>query len=180
MYEWTPKSSPVYGDGHDEGIQEKPHAGANRNTLPQRLGYEWSFFGETWDDDGQPKKVWLLRASNTPIKRHTKVKGDMNPYDPACETYFEQREEARLRESFRGTRILRYPWYEQRGLCPVCNTKITRITGWRLHYCIPRVKGGSKSAENCVLLHPECHDKVHRLGISVSKPRLPGGGIRRA
>ena len=146
----------------------------------QRLGYEWSFFGETWDDDGQPKKVWLLRASNTPIKRHTKVKGDMNPYDPACETYFEQREEARLRESFRGTRILRYLWYEQRGLCPVCNTKITRITGWRLHYCIPRVKGGSKSAENCVLLHPECHDKVHRLGISVSKPRIPGGGVRRA
>src|SRR5947209_3291577 len=35
LYEWTPKSSPVYGDGHDEGIQEKPHAGANRNTLPQ-------------------------------------------------------------------------------------------------------------------------------------------------
>ena len=37
----------------------------------------------------------------------------------------------------------------------------------------PRVMGGSTSAENCVLLHPECHDRVHRLRLSVSKPRLP-------
>jgi len=27
----------------------------------------------------------------------------------------------------------------------VCNTKITRITGWRLHHCVPRVMGGSQS-----------------------------------
>jgi RNA-directed DNA polymerase len=85
-----------------------------------------------------------------------------------------------MRESFRGTRILRFLWHDQRGLCPVCHTKITRITGWRLHYCLPRVKGGSISAENCVLLHPECHDKVHRLGLSVSKPRLSLGGVRSA
>jgi RNA-directed DNA polymerase len=65
-------------------------------------------------------------------------------------------------ETFRGTRTLRYLWYEQRGLCTQCNTKITRITGWRLHYCVPCVKGGSTGAKNCVLLHPECHDRVHR------------------
>jgi RNA-directed DNA polymerase len=146
----------------------------------QHRGWEWAFFGETWDDEGKPMQVWLKHASATPIKRHTKVKEDANPYDPACETYFEQREEAHLRESFRGTRILRFLWYEQRGLCPVCNTKITRITGWRLHYCIPRVKGGSKSAENSVLLHPECHDKVHQLRIPVLKPRPSQGGVRSA
>jgi len=26
------------------------------------------------------------------------------------------------------------------GFCLVFNTKITRITGWRIHYCVPRVK----------------------------------------
>jgi hypothetical protein len=41
-----------------------------------------------------------------------------------------------------------------------------------LHSCVPRVMGGSTSAENRVLLHPECHDRVHRLRLSVSKPRL--------
>ena len=74
-------------------------------------------------------------------------------------------------ETFRGTRNLRYLRYEQRGLCTQCNTKISRITGWRLHYCVPRVMGGSTSATNCVLLHPECHDRVHRQPLSVLKPR---------
>jgi RNA-directed DNA polymerase len=146
----------------------------------QHNGQDWSFFGETCDDDGQPSAIWLLRASNTAIKRHIKVQGDANPYDPAYETYFEQREETHMRESFRGTRILRFLWYEQSGLCPVCNMKITRTTGWRLHYRVSRTMGGSTSAENCSLLHPECHDRVHHLRLSVSKPRLPYRGVRSA
>ena len=138
----------------------------------RRGNRDWSFFGETCDDEGRPTKVWLYYAKSTPIKRHVKVKGEANPYDPTYETYFEEREGAHMLETFRGTRTLRYLWYEQRGLCTQCNTKITRITGWRLHYCVPRVMGGSTGATNCVLLHPECHDRVHRQRLSVSKPRL--------
>jgi 5-methylcytosine-specific restriction endonuclease McrA len=84
------------------------------------------------------------------------------------------------RKRFGGRRTLRFLWKFQRGFCPVCNTKITRITGWRLHYCVPRVMGGSTSPENRVLLHPECHDRVHCQRISVSKPRLPERGVGRA
>jgi len=146
----------------------------------RRGNRDWSFFGETCDDEGRPTKVWLYYAKSTPIKRHVKVKGEANPYDPTYETYFEEREGAHMLATFRGTRTLRYLWYEQRGLCTQCNTKITRITGWRLHYCVPRVKGGSTGATNCVLLHPECHDGVHRQRLPVSKPRLLSGGVRRA
>jgi RNA-directed DNA polymerase len=138
----------------------------------RRGNRDWSFFGEPCDDEGRPTKVWLYYAKSTPIKRHVKVKGEANPYDPTYETYFEEREGAHMLETFRGTRTLRYLWYEQRGLCTQCNTKITRITGWRLHYCVPCVKGGSTGAKNCVLLHPECHDRVHRQRLLVSKPRL--------
>ena len=138
----------------------------------QRGNRDWSFFGETCDDEGKPNKVWLYYAKSTPIQRHVKVKGEANPYDPAYETYFEAREGAHMLETFRGTRTLRYLWYEQRGLCTLCHTKITRITGWRLHYCVSRVMGGSAGATNRVLLHPECHDRVHRQRLSVSKPRL--------
>jgi RNA-directed DNA polymerase len=145
-----------------------------------RRGRDWSFFGETCDDDGQPSQVWLHHARSIPIQRHVKVKGDANPYDPAYEIYFEQREGTHMLETFRGTRTLRFLWHEQRGLCTVCNTQITRITGWRLHHCVPRVMGGSQSAENRVLLHPECHDRVHRQRTPVSKPRLPERGVRRA
>src|SRR5450755_5154361 len=130
------------------------------------------FFGETCDDEGRPKKVWLFHAQSTPIKRQVKVKGEANPYDPTYEAYFAEREGAHMLETFRGISTLRYLWQEQRGLCTLCNTKITRITGWRLHYCVPRVKGGSTGATNCVLLHPECHDRVHRQRLPVSKPRL--------
>src|SRR5262249_12564504 len=43
---------------------------------------DWSFFGETCDDEGRPTKVRLYYAKSTPIKRHVKVKGEANPYDP--------------------------------------------------------------------------------------------------
>jgi RNA-directed DNA polymerase len=138
------------------------------------------FFGERYDDAGQLRKVWLYRAKSTPIKRHIKVQGEANPYDPAYETYFEDREGSHMLNTFRGTKTLRFLWMEQRGICPLCNIKITRTTGWRLHHCVPLVKGGSKSADNRVLLHPECHDRVHRQRLSVSKPRLPQRGVRRA
>jgi RNA-directed DNA polymerase len=83
-------------------------------------------------------------------------------------------------ETIRGTCTLRYLWYEQCGLCTQCNTKITRITGWRLLYCVPRVQGGSPAATNSVLLHPKCHDRVPRQRLLVSKPRLLPRGVRRA
>ena len=161
------------------------HPEKSRSWLKQkyfeRQGHcNWRFFGKSCDEHGTPHKVRLLVASRTPIRRHVKVKGEANPYDPAFETYFEKREGDHMAETFRGTRTLRFLWYLQRGLCPVCNTKITRITGWRLHHRVPRVKGGSASADNRVLLHPECHDRVHRQGLFVSQPRLPERGVRRA
>jgi RNA-directed DNA polymerase len=150
----------------------KPSRWVKTKYFERRVDCNWAFFAETCDDEGRPTKVWLFHAESTPIKRHVKVKGEANPYDPTYETYFEEREGAHMLETFRGTRTLRFLWHEQRGLCTLCNTKITRITGWRLHYCVARVKGGSTGAANCVLLHPECHDRVHRQRLPVSKPRL--------
>src|SRR6516225_3700271 len=136
-------------------------------------GNNWSFFGESCDNEGTPHKVRLLLASSTPIQRHVKIKSAANPYDPAHETYFEKREGDHLAETFRGTRTLRFLCRFQGGFCAVFNTKSTRITGGRIHYCVPGGMGGSTSADNRVLLHPECHDRVHRQRLSVSQPRLP-------
>ena len=139
-------------------------------------GRNWAFYGESCDEEGKSHRVRVLLASRTPIQLHVKVKAEANPYDPADETYFEKREGHHMAESFRGTRTLRFLWYYQRGLCPLCNTKVTRITGWRLHYCVPRVLGGSTGIDNRVLVHPECHDRVHRQRLFVSPPRLPERG----
>ena len=43
------------------------------------------------------------------------------------------------------------------------------------NYRVPRVLGGSHSVENRALVHPKCHNRVHRQHLSVSKPRLPEG-----
>jgi RNA-directed DNA polymerase len=81
--------------------------------------------------------------------------------------------------TFRGTRTLRFLWNVQAGLFAVCKERIPRVAGWRLYYRVPRVLGGSHCVENRALLHPECHDRVHRQHLSVSKPRLPERGVRR-
>jgi len=139
--------------------QRKSHGWLKKKYFERQGHNNWRFFGESCDKEGTPHIVWLLLASRTPIQRHVKVKSEANPYHPAYETYFEKREGDHMADTFRGTRSLRFLWFLQRGFCPVCNLKITRITGWRLHYRVPRVKGGSPSAENRVLLHPECHDQ---------------------
>ena len=140
----------------------------------------WVFTAEMYDDQGQPSKIRLLLARDTPIRRHVKVKSEANPYDSVYETYFEKREADHMLSTLKGSRFLRFLWYAQGGLCVACNTRLTRLSGWFLHYCVPRVMGGPRNAENCVLLHPECHDRVHRLCLSVSKPRLSLGGVRSA
>jgi len=93
----------------------KRHQNKNSHWLkPKYFGRrgdrDWTFFGEICDDQGQPNIVWLYLAKSTPIQRHVKVKGEANPYDPAFETYFENREADHMRETFRGTRTLRYIW----------------------------------------------------------------------
>jgi RNA-directed DNA polymerase len=41
--------------------------------------------------DGKPMRVRLFGAADVPIKRHIKIKGEANPYDPEWEPYFEYR-----------------------------------------------------------------------------------------
>jgi RNA-directed DNA polymerase len=135
----------------------------------------WRFFGEARDDEGQPVRNWLFHAATTPIQRHTKIKGEANPYDPEWEVYLEERLGVKMVGNLHGKRRLHYLWVEQNGLCPVCNQKITQLTGWHNHHLVWRVMGGSDGVENRVLLHPHCHAQVHAQGLSVSKPRPPRG-----
>jgi RNA-directed DNA polymerase len=135
----------------------------------------WHFFGEASDDEGHPVSNRLFHAASTPIKRHTKIKGPANPYDPEWEVYLEERLGVKMASNLYGKRTLHYLWSEQNGLCPICNQKITQLTGWHNHHIVWRVRGGSDGVENRVLLHPQCHAQVHAQGLSVSKPRPPGG-----
>lgn len=122
---------------------------------------KWIFYGEVKNKDGKTQKAHLFNIPGVPIKRHTKIEGAANPYDPIWEVYFEKRRGAQMAQNLKGQRHLLYLWQEQNGICPVCKQKITKQTGWNNHHIIPRVKGGSDRAENRVLLHPNCRHPNH-------------------
>lgn len=134
----------------------------------------WVFFGTT-TSQGKTQEHRLIRLAYTPIKRHIKIKAAANPYDPQWERYFEARLGVKMVNSLRGRRSLLYLWREQQGICPVCKQSITNLTGWHNHHIVWRSKGGSDSAANRVLLHPNCHQQVHSQGLNVAKPRPQKG-----
>jgi RNA-directed DNA polymerase len=129
--------------------------------------YNWVFTGEVKDEKGNTKPVHLRRAFDVKIQRHTPIQGAANPFDPAWETSFEKRLDVKTEQNLTGKRQLLHLWKEQDGKCPMCNQKITRITGWHSHHLIWRSKGGTDRAENRVLLHPNCHMQLHSQGLHV-------------
>jgi RNA-directed DNA polymerase len=140
----------------------------------------WVFCGQVEEQDETTKNVQLFYAHTVPIERHTKIKGDANPYDPTWEMYFEERLGVKMVHNLKGKRQLIYLWKEQNGLCPICHQKITQLTGWNNHHIVRRVDGGADRQENRVLLHPNCHRQVHSQGLSVVKPRPRKAGVRKA
>ena len=132
---------------------------------------KWVFGGDVEWKDGKRHRVYLFYAHSVPIRRHTKVKGAANPYDPMWEPYFETRLGVSMAGTLKGRRQLLFLWKEQNGICSVCEQKITTRTGWENHHVVWRVNGGSNSAENRVLLHPNCHRQVHSQRLTVAKPR---------
>jgi RNA-directed DNA polymerase len=121
----------------------------------------WVFGTKVEDDKGEKRSVTLVKASDTMIKRHVKIKGTANPYDPEFETYFEERLGLSMKESLRGNNRLKVLWYTQDGLCPKCGEKITKETGWNLHHVLPKAQGGEDKMTNLELLHPNCHRQHH-------------------
>ena len=140
----------------------------------------WVFNGTVTGSKGQPLPVRLLDIAQMRIQRHTKVKSEANPYDPGWEVYYEQRLGVKMMDNLHRRRTLRHLWLEQNGICPVCDQKITKITGWHSHHIVYRVKGGSDGMTNRVLLHPECHRQVHSQNLSVTKPRPVTGALVKA
>jgi RNA-directed DNA polymerase len=142
-------------------------------------GDNWQFYGEREGRDGKPQKVFLHKASDMPVKRHTLIRKGANPFDPVWEPYFEARLGVKMERHLTGKRQLLTLWKEQDGCCAHCGQKITELTGWHNHHLVWRSMGGSDTQQNRVLLHPNCHRQVHSQGISVAKPSR-SRGIRKA
>jgi len=130
---------------------------------------QWVFQGEVESRRGVSRQVCLMKLADVAIRRHIKIRSEANPYDPACEEYFESRLAEKMAQTFEGRETLKDLWREQSGICTVCGQRITKETGWNIHHLIHRVSGGSNRPENLILLHPNCHRQVHVQGKKVEK-----------
>ena len=63
---------------------------AQKYFMPPR-GRKWTLNGYKKEADGTLRNIQLFHASSIAIKRHVKIRGEANPYDPAWEPYFEKR-----------------------------------------------------------------------------------------
>jgi RNA-directed DNA polymerase len=137
--------------------------------FPRVGSRDWVFTGELPSKEGPPHTVHLTTAARVRIRRHVKIQGAANPYDPAWETYFEERLTFQMQETLTGQGTTRYLWLEQDGRCLVCGQPLTPETGWQHHHLLWRSHGGNATVENLVLLQPNCHRQAHSKGLVVTK-----------
>jgi RNA-directed DNA polymerase len=123
-------------------------------------GRAWTFQGEAYIR-GERRIARLFYAGNVAIRRHVKVKGEANPYDPTWRSYFERRSDAEMVRLLADRPYLLSLWERQRGRCPRCGQPITRPSEWHNHHIVRKIDGGSEAPANHVLLHPDCHRQVH-------------------
>lgn len=159
LWRWSKRRHPKK---NTEWVKEKYF-----HTIGER---NWVFAVPLVNEEGGTELKELYQLSGTPIKRHKKIKGAYNPFDPEWEMYGENlRQERMLQNMSHRTKWIRM-YLSQGGLCAVCNCKMTKATGWHDHHIEYRVNGGSDALGNRVLLHPNCHAQVHSNGLKVTKP----------
>lgn len=113
----------------------------------------WVFKAETGET--------LVKASNTKIIRHIKIKRDYNPFDPEWEVYSEERSGKLLVKHIKYRKRFLNVWKSQNAKCPCCEDRITAESGWNLHHIVRRIDGGTEELSNLQLLHPNCHRQLH-------------------
>jgi RNA-directed DNA polymerase len=129
----------------------------------------WVFHGKAVDGLGRVRTVYLEKTAATGIRRHVKVQGPANPYDPAWEVYFEERLSTRMAQDPKGRQAARWLWQRQGGKCPGCGQGLQLEERWHMHHVEWRVYGGSDALYNRRLYHGNCHRQLHNRGLKNEK-----------
>ena len=157
---------------------DKPKDWVYHQYFFDQQGRKRPFHAYTTDDKGKLLVCEIFQPNRVPIRRHIKVIGEANPYDPAWELYFEQRRYQRIANELPRQPKLLTLFRLQQGLCPLCNQPITTETGWNCHHILWRVFGGGDELDNLVLLHPTCHQQLHNPHSDIELPRSQRAGVR--
>ena len=100
--------------------KEKSSSWIRQKYFDEKKSQRSIFHTHAVNGKGERVTIRLFEAAKVPIQRHIKIRGNSNPYDPAWEIYFEQRQYHKVLHDFADRPRLRHQWQMQRGLCPVC------------------------------------------------------------
>ena len=120
------------------------------NKYWQTIGLNNWRFACTKDDI----KYVLPMHSETKITRHTKVKGEVSPYD-GNHIYWASRMGKHPEVKSSVARLLK----KQKGKCNHCQLSFKPEDKIERDHIIPRAAGGENSIDNLQVLHKHCHDK---------------------
>ena len=95
----------------------------------------------------------LRTHSETPIIRHTKVKGEVSPYNGDWK-YWSKRRGEYPGTPTRVAKLIKI----QKGKCPHCGLYFTNEDLLEVDHIVPKSKGGKDTYSNLQLLHRHCHD----------------------
>ncbi|MGN8767815.1 group II intron reverse transcriptase/maturase [Blautia massiliensis (ex Liu et al. 2021)] len=101
-------------------------------------------------------ELHLIYATDTKIVRWLKTKSEATPFDERFTEYFEDRDTKRMLREINGRKKLNALYKMQKGICPHCGEPITVERGFRIH-----TEVGADFKEKNVLLHADCHRKLH-------------------
>jgi RNA-directed DNA polymerase len=138
--------------------------------FPHRQGEPWRF-----TEPATGKQLLRVREAVTP-QLYLKVKGEANPFDPAWEAYFQDRDRAltlRAASAFRATLL-----QQQHGLCPGCRQVIQVDEEVDLHHRDGNHQNNHRG--NLVLLHPNCHRQEHYAPEPIPASSRPSRGVGHA
>jgi RNA-directed DNA polymerase len=116
----------------------------------------WVFATVIQGYNGAPRILSLLRASETRIVRHVRVKADFNPFDPVWDAYSDKRKRSRMLQRLQDRSVPKQLWQQQQGACAVCGRLIDDEAQWLVRPLVPLKAGGTRSLANLRMLHSSC------------------------
>lgn len=133
----------------------------------------WIFFGDR--PDGIRRYIFF--PTRVKIVRHVAVVKDSNPYDPKWREYFDERDNSTVKSSLQCSQIVKKLWSKQKGICPLCGTRLGTGAEWgvyecpsHIHHVQTRKNSGSDEVDNLMLLHANCHRSKH----AIERTDVPG------
>lgn len=117
---------------------------------------------DKWVFGNKKNGNYMLKFSWTKIQRHTLVSKKSSPDDPSLKEYWKKRNAKRNKSEAKELNRKREAIaHKQDYKCPVCGDSLFNKERIHLHHIIQRSKGGKDNINNLVMLHQQCHHKVH-------------------